>query len=103
MSFPAVLLTVSIVAGVPSPLQGQQAAPDKPAFEVASVKQNKSGDPPNSNFTLGPGDRYIPNGGLFSASGFPLITYIEFAYNNDGKSDAISAAPVAGLGHDRAV
>lgn len=51
-----------------------------PAFEVASIKPNKSGDPPNSNFPLGPGAVYVRNGGRFSASGFPLITYISFAY-----------------------
>jgi len=49
-------------------------------FEVASVKPNKSNDPPISNFPLGPGDVYVRNGGLFSASGYPLITYIAFAY-----------------------
>jgi uncharacterized protein (TIGR03435 family) len=49
-------------------------------FDVASVKPNKSGDQPNSNFPLGPGDVYVPNGGLFSATGLPLATYIFFAY-----------------------
>ncbi len=29
---------------------------------------------------LGPGDAYTSNGGLFSASNFPLATYIAFAY-----------------------
>jgi uncharacterized protein (TIGR03435 family) len=50
------------------------------SFDVASVKLNKSGDPGNSNFPLGPGDAYVPNGGRFTATGFPLITYIFFAY-----------------------
>jgi hypothetical protein len=49
-------------------------------FEVASVKPSKSNDPPYSNFPLGPGDVYVPNGGLFSAKNFPLVTYIFFAY-----------------------
>jgi uncharacterized protein (TIGR03435 family) len=49
-------------------------------FEVASVKPTKSNDPPYSNFPLGPGDVYVPNGGLFSAKNFPLVTYIFFAY-----------------------
>ena len=49
-------------------------------FEVASVKPNRSNDPPASNFPLGPGDVYIRNGGLFNAIGFPLTTYILFAY-----------------------
>src|SRR5437660_2324301 len=59
-------------------LCAQPAATAK--FEVASIKPNKSGDPPTSNFPLGPGDVYVRNGGLFSATGFPLISYIVFAY-----------------------
>ena len=57
-------------------------------FDVASVKVNKTDNPPNSNFPLGPGDVYVPNGGLFSATGFPLVTYLFFAYkivNNQGQ------------------
>jgi uncharacterized protein (TIGR03435 family) len=56
------------------PLVGQ------PAFEVASMKQNKSMDPPASNFPLGPGDAYTPNGGRFSATSTSLSAYIGFAY-----------------------
>ncbi len=59
---------------------GRKAQPAAPQFEVASIKLNKSGDPPTSNFPLGPGDVYVRNGGYFSATGFPLITYIAFAY-----------------------
>jgi bla regulator protein blaR1 len=49
-------------------------------FEVASVKPSHSDAPPKSNFPLGTGDVYIRNGGRFSATGFPLISYIAFAY-----------------------
>jgi uncharacterized protein (TIGR03435 family) len=49
-------------------------------FEVASVKPTRSNDPPYSNFPLGPGDVYVPNGGLFSAKNLPLVTYVFFAY-----------------------
>jgi len=52
----------------------------QPAFEVASVKADNSAAPPHSNFPLGPGDAYTPTGGLFSATNFPLATYIAFAY-----------------------
>ncbi len=64
-------------------------APDQPTapsdagrqFEVASIKLNKTNNPPSSNFPLGPGDVYVPNGdGLFSATGIPLVTYLFFAY-----------------------
>jgi uncharacterized protein (TIGR03435 family) len=49
-------------------------------FDVASVKVNKSNDPPYFNFPLGPGDVYVQNGGLFSATGVPFVTYLFFAY-----------------------
>jgi len=57
-----------------------QISTQKMEFDVASVKQNKSDGDSVSNFPLGPGAVYVPNGGLFSATGFPLITYISFAY-----------------------
>jgi|SRR5579862_901770 len=56
------------------------AQTEKLEFTVASVKQNKSDADANSNFPLGPGAVYVPNGGLFSASGYPLAIYIAFAY-----------------------
>jgi uncharacterized protein (TIGR03435 family) len=55
-------------------------SPGTPAFDVASVKLNKSDDRPSANFPLGPGDIYVPNGGFLSAKNYPLITYIAFAY-----------------------
>jgi len=63
---------------------GAQTAPANPKFEVASIKPNNSGDPPYSNFPLGPGDVYVRNGGFFSATGFPLSLYIAFAYKTIG-------------------
>jgi len=78
------LTAASIAAQSPS----QSPAPDwqiaaggKMAFDSASVMQNTT--PPyrsSSNFPLGAGDVYIPNGGFFRASNFPLVTYILFAY-----------------------
>ena len=49
-------------------------------FDVASVKENKSGDQPHANFPLGPGAMYNPNGGVFSATSMPMWIYIMFAY-----------------------
>ena len=65
--------------------QWQIDAGGKMAFDVVSVKQNKSGSPPSgdkpyTNFVLGPGDAYVPNGGLFSAINQPLLIYVAFAY-----------------------
>ena len=60
----------------------QKAAGGKRAFDVASATR-KTPVPPypvGSNFPLGPGDVYIPNGGLFRATNLPLVAYIEFAY-----------------------
>jgi uncharacterized protein (TIGR03435 family) len=54
--------------------------PPRPAFDVASVKLNKSNVPGDSNFPLGPGNAYRANGGRFWAIGFPLAMYINFAY-----------------------
>lgn len=59
-----------------------------PKFEVASVKLNKSADPPYSNFPLGPGEVYVRNGGLFAATGWPLELYIGFAYKLLGNQSA---------------
>lgn len=51
------------------------------AFDVASIKPNRSGARSvNSNVLLGPGDAYTPNGGYFNATNYPLFTYILFAY-----------------------
>ena len=95
-----VVLALPVVAGAlsapwlrPQALAGQSSATRWPAvpqwqidaggkieFDVASVKQNKSDDPANSNVALGPGNYYSPTGGLFSATNIPLYAYIIFAY-----------------------
>jgi uncharacterized protein (TIGR03435 family) len=51
-----------------------------PRFDVASVKPNRSSEKAVSNFPLGPGEAYGNPGGSFSATNYPLITYIAFAY-----------------------
>jgi uncharacterized protein (TIGR03435 family) len=56
------------------------AAAQTPAFEVASVKPSAPDAQAYSSFPLGPGDAYVANGGLFTARGFPLVTYMFFAY-----------------------
>jgi uncharacterized protein (TIGR03435 family) len=65
--------------------QWQIDAGSKLAFDVASVKFNRSGplpsgDKPNSNVPLGPGDTYAQTGGLFSATNYTVLNYIGFAY-----------------------
>src|SRR5262249_16335224 len=69
----ALIITVSVLAGTSKTFAGRQAQvsseSERPlAFDVASIKPNRSSDPPSSLFPLGPGDAYVGNGGLFSAT-----------------------------------
>ena len=87
MASAVVLAATLFVSSAAMPLLGQSAVRQH-AFDVASVKPNKSGNSPTSNFPLGPGDIYAPNGGFFSATNQPLITYLYFAYrimSNQGR------------------
>jgi len=61
-----------------------QQAQVRPSFEITSVKLNKSDDKRFSNIPLGPGDIYSSTGGRFTARGFPLVSYIFFAYKITG-------------------
>jgi bla regulator protein BlaR1 len=79
---PLVFGALALPAGQsPTVPQWQIEAGGKMTFDVTSIKQNKSSDHPYSNFPLSPGAVYSPNGGLFTATNFPLIAYIAFAYN----------------------
>ena len=69
--------------GQPPTPQWQIDAGGKMEFDVASVKQDNTPLSPqtvHSNVPLGPQDMYSPTGGLLSATNFPLIQYIVFAY-----------------------
>src|ERR1700690_1451707 len=78
----AVIITPVIsrtVAAQSSASDWEKAAGGRQAFDVASIRQNKSGEPAyraTSNFPLGLGESYAPNGGLFSASNFSVPAYI---------------------------
>jgi uncharacterized protein (TIGR03435 family) len=72
--------TLSAAGRAPQPLQKIDAARVRMAFDVASVKPNRSNAPASSGFPMGPGDAYAANGGLFSAANQPLIVYLRFAY-----------------------
>src|SRR6516164_5080847 len=62
-----------------------QAKPEtRLEFDVASLKENKSNAEPSSNFPLNSGDFYVENGGLLSATNWPLVSYIFFAYKLQG-------------------
>lgn len=69
------------------------AQPPSISFDVASVKANRDANPVvHTNFPLGPGTVYV-KGGLFSATGFPLISYILFAYKVTDAGSVISQLP----------
>jgi uncharacterized protein (TIGR03435 family) len=70
-------------AGHTATPQWQIDAGGKLEFDVASIKQDTAPMSPqtvSSNFPLGPGNMYTPNGGLSRATNFPLVSYIGFAY-----------------------
>jgi hypothetical protein len=59
-------------------LKAMEAAGVKMAFEVVSVKPDKTNGRAHSIVPLGPGT-FPPTGGLFSATGYPLVTYLGWA------------------------
>ena len=75
-------------------LYGQTTAPDSQTqatrrlsaptntleFDVASIRQNKSGATPYSNFPINSGTMYSATQGIFSSINRPLVDYIVFAY-----------------------
>lgn len=73
------LLMVALWLVSASCLAVRGQVPGGPAFEVASVRSNKSTAQRSSRFPLGPGDAFVP-GNLFSATNQPLIAYLRFAF-----------------------
>ena len=86
-----------ISAGAQSSEQDwENAAGSKQQFEVASVRQNKSGGSSYSNFSLDngnayfvieKGDRQDPDGTLLSAKNQTLMRYVIFAYKLSGTQE----------------
>jgi uncharacterized protein (TIGR03435 family) len=91
-AFVPILIAGDGAAQAPDPSRSQTG--EKLSFDVASVRQNKSGPPPNgdkpiSNVPLGPGNVYSPTGGLVSIKNYTLLSYITFAYKmTDGQLEA---------------
>lgn len=77
-------LGLLFVAIAPPQLYPQIPAPKtashKLAFDVASVRENKSGDRPASNVLLDRSNVYSPTGGILTATNQSVITLIIFAY-----------------------
>lgn len=59
---------------------GGTSANSRIAFEVASIRADKSEGRPISDFPIGPGRVYVPREGIFRATHVSLIQYIGFAY-----------------------
>ena len=64
----------------PAVPQWQIDAGGKMAFDVASIKPDKSGGRRYSNIAFNAGPTFVPTGGLLSVKNYPLINYILFAY-----------------------
>jgi uncharacterized protein (TIGR03435 family) len=87
--FPATALAVALIGTTwasprpqSPPPEWEAAAGGKMAFQSASVKQNTTA-PQNAvyfNSPMGPGDVFVPTGGIFRANNLPLANYILFAY-----------------------
>jgi uncharacterized protein (TIGR03435 family) len=85
----------------PAAPQWQIDAGGKMSFDVASVKRNKSGpqpspifrsasgDFPHSNVFLGPGEAYVPTGGLFAGTNLSLGDYMSFAFKITGNQGVL--------------
>lgn len=60
----------------------EKVAGGKRQFDIASVKENNSGQGVREycNVPLGPGHDYVDNGGLFSCTNLLLVAYMTFAY-----------------------
>ena len=70
-----------------------QAAPQKlPSFDVISVKRSADDVQQKTISPIGPGEVYVTTGGHFAAQGFPLASYISFAFKLVGsETDAMVA------------
>ena len=74
----------SVVALLALPgLLHAQVEEKKLAFDVASVRENISGEPGYSNYPLNSGPQFDAKGGLLLAKDMVLLQYIVFAYKPD--------------------
>jgi uncharacterized protein (TIGR03435 family) len=101
LRFAFILASLSALGAGLSCAQGTQQAWEKAAggsrqFDVASVRENKTGGPSHSNFSLDNGNAYFtigkndvlsPSGSLFSAENQSLLRYIIFAYKLSGTQE----------------
>jgi len=103
------LLTLVILVLSTSASAQQTAVPDqKLSFDVASVRENKTGghgeggDKATSNVPLGPGNIYSSMHGVVSIKNYTLLSYISFAYRmTDAQLNTFRNAAPDWVTHDR--
>ncbi len=81
-------IVVGMIDG--QPLRAQSQPPERLAFAVASIKQDKSADPRSGGFF--PAMQFLP-GGRFVARNMPLFMIIAQAYNLPIQSDRLIGGP----------
>jgi uncharacterized protein (TIGR03435 family) len=94
----AVSLLATAFLEAQSPVQPEE---NKLAFDVASVRQNLSGEDaqgansPHVNFPIGSDDAYYNTGGVFSATNLPLTSYLIFAFKitNNNRQALLDSVP----------
>jgi uncharacterized protein (TIGR03435 family) len=88
-TLPRRLTVISMIGAVSmflmsSFLQSQTTTSErKLEFEVASVRENRTGETPYSNFPLNQGPQFDAKGGLLMARDQLLLSYIVFAFKPD--------------------
>ncbi len=74
------IVLLVIAATILPKAYAQQTAKSTLEFEVASVRENKKTLSGFANVPLDSEDAFSPTGGLYVVKGFPLSSYIAFAY-----------------------
>src|SRR5260370_22851266 len=78
--FLCAVIAPECVAQVPAQPGSQPITPQKREFEIAAVRENKSGGKPTSNFPLDRGNVYSPTGASLMATNQSALTLLIFAY-----------------------
>lgn len=75
------VLTKSLMLGLAAQTPVSHPAKARMAFEVASIRPDKSPGRPRSDFPIGSGRVYVPRGGIFRATHVLLFQFIGFAFD----------------------
>ena len=80
IGLPSLQLFAQVAAQVQLAKEHPASSRNETAFEVASVRPNRSAMKPNSNVSLTSSDEFLPVGNYFTAVNINVISYIAFAY-----------------------